>query len=282
MHVPAQLAEAVPIGHQIGPADQGRRMERLPLACAQLDEAGERRRAGRGRDAVPRGLTHLRRFPLRGARLRFELHHLRTERDHQRLVDDPHELRGAVVARAEMLVVETARHDRQEHGVLGAPIETMTVHDAVAVALDAEDRDAALMRVAPARHTGVIAHEHHPLREGELLELRHDVELARALAAVDDGHLGALDVQLPVVRALVELLPPLKEAFIVTRLHRVRDRHASFLPFVSARPSSGSAPKSRESWLAVAMSARAVAEVFDSETDDVVPTIATAAMQWSP
>src|SRR5207302_10752882 len=109
-----------------------------------------------------------------------------------------------------------------------------------------------------------------------------DVELARALTAVDDGHLGALDVQLAVVRALVELLPPLEETFIVPRLHRMRDRHASFLPLVSACPSSGSAPKSRESWPAVAMSARAVADVFDSETDDVVPMIATAAMQWSP
>src|SRR6185295_11075686 len=126
----------------------------------------------------------------------------------ERLVDDPHELRRTIVARAEVLVIETTRDDREEHRVFGGPVEAVTVHDAVSIALDAKDRDAALVRVPPARHAGVVAHEHDPLRERELLELRHDVELARALSAVHDRDLSALDVKLPVVGALVQLLPP--------------------------------------------------------------------------
>ena len=107
-------------------------------------------------------------------------------------------------------MVETPRDDGQEDRVLSAPVEAMAVHDAVAVTLDAEDRDAALMLVPAARNAGVIAHEDDPLGERELLELRHDVKLARALTAVDHGHFTSPDVDLPVVRAPVELLPPIE------------------------------------------------------------------------
>src|SRR5581483_4032514 len=282
MHVPAQLAEPVPIDREVGTPDEGRRMERGALPLTQLDERGERRR-GRGvRRSHVDGGSDLRGLPLRRARLRLELDHLRAEPDDERLVDDAHELRGAIVARAEVLVVEAARDDREQDGVLGAPVEAMAVHDAVPVSLDAEDRDASLVRMAAARHAGVVAHEHDPLREGELLELRHDVELARALTAVDHRHVGPLDVDLAVMRALVEFLPAHEEALVVARRDRGRDGHAGFLPFTSPRPSSGRAPNSRDSCAAVASSARAIGEVRDSGIDEVVPTMATAAVQWSP
>src|SRR5260221_11130731 len=115
-------------------------------------------------------------------------------------------------------MVEATGHDREEDRVLGAPIEAVAVHDAVAVAFDAEDRDAALVAMPAALHAGVVAQEHDPLRDRKLLELRHDVELAGALTAVDDRHVGALDVDLAVERAPVELLPAGEEPLVVARL----------------------------------------------------------------
>ena len=227
MHVPPQLAEAVPVDGQVRAADERRRVERGPLAGAQIEQARERRCLRRGGDAVLRDPADPGRFPLRGPRLRLELDHLRAEADDEGLIDDPHELRRTIVARAEVLVIETSGDDREKHRVLGAPVEAVTVHDAVAVALDAEDRDAALMRVAPARHAGVVAHEHDPLRQGELFELRHDVELARALTTVDDRDLAALDVELAVVGALVELLPADEECFIIALLGNAHAMRAS-------------------------------------------------------
>jgi len=95
--------------------------------------------------------------------------------------DSEHPLAKAIVAGAEVLMVETAGDDRQKHRVLRAPVEAMAVHHAVAVTFDAEDRDAAV-EVAVVVEALVCAAEHRMAEAvgAERVDTRRPLELVRA------------------------------------------------------------------------------------------------------
>src|SRR6476659_7345878 len=101
------------------------------------------------------------------------------------------------------------------------PVQSLVVYDRVSLAVQYEESDPSLMTM-PSTWDGQIAKEDNPLCKRDLLELRHDVELADALPALHDRNVSGADDGLAKVNPIVETPPTLEKLLVVARWDRSR------------------------------------------------------------